>query len=147
MCRGEAPLTEDESPRVSLETTACQWHTVRLPDKVFGALSGHRCPCCRDMGYAWGSMPQQLSLQRLRALAPSLHPTLREPAAMRRREPEQFTLESLAAWTGVPPGRMQHYVEYGLIEPIQHAGSQGYLRSLRFQPHGDHVSRCFRLGH
>jgi DNA-binding transcriptional MerR regulator len=48
----------------------------------------------------------------------------RFPTTLCRTEPEQFTLERLAAWTGVPPGRMQHYMEYGLIEPTQHVGSQ-----------------------
>lgn len=48
----------------------------------------------------------------------------RLPTPLCRSEPEQCTLEHLAAWTGVPPGRLQHYVEYGLIEPTQHAGSQ-----------------------
>src|SRR4029434_5690892 len=39
-------------------------------------------------------------------------------------EPEQLTLEGLAACTGVHPTRIEYFVEYGLIEPITRTGTQ-----------------------
>ena len=48
----------------------------------------------------------------------------RAPIARRRLEPEQLTLESLAACTGVPPARLEYFVEYGLLEPIARTGTQ-----------------------
>ena len=51
-------------------------------------------------------------------------PEPRFPMTLCHREPESWTLERLAAWTGVPPERLQRYVEYGLIEPTPQAGSQ-----------------------
>ena len=48
----------------------------------------------------------------------------RLPIALCHREPEPWTLERLAARTGVPPERMQQYVDYGLMEPLPHAGAQ-----------------------
>ena len=41
-----------------------------------------------------------------------------------RLEPEQFTLEGLAACAGVHPARIEHFVEYGLIEPMARTGTQ-----------------------
>jgi DNA-binding transcriptional MerR regulator len=48
----------------------------------------------------------------------------RAPIARRRIEPEQLTLESLAAYAGVPPARLEYFVEYGLIEPVARQGPQ-----------------------
>src|SRR4029453_6773140 len=39
-------------------------------------------------------------------------------------EPEQLTLEGLAAWPGGAPGRIEYFVEYGLIEPSVRTGTQ-----------------------
>ncbi|MGH9938686.1 MAG: chaperone modulator CbpM [Blastocatellia bacterium] len=41
-----------------------------------------------------------------------------------RIEQEQLTLEGLAARTGLHPTLIERFVEYGLIEPAQRAGSQ-----------------------
>src|SRR4029453_10366220 len=41
-----------------------------------------------------------------------------------RLDPEQLTLEGLAACTGVQPALIRYCVEYGLIEPIAHTGTQ-----------------------
>src|SRR5215510_4563003 len=49
-----------------------------------------------------------------------------EPRALITRshiEPEQLTLESLAACTGVHPTRIAYFVEYGLIEPSTRTGT------------------------
>jgi DNA-binding transcriptional MerR regulator len=48
----------------------------------------------------------------------------RFPIILCRMEREQRTLEGLAACAGVHPELVQYYMEYGLIEPIQHAGIQ-----------------------
>jgi DNA-binding transcriptional MerR regulator len=48
----------------------------------------------------------------------------RAPLAPRRHEPEQLTLESLAACAGVSPARLEYFVEYGLIEPVARQGTQ-----------------------
>ena len=41
-----------------------------------------------------------------------------------RIEPEQLTLEGLAACAGVHPARIEYFVEYGLIEPRARTGTQ-----------------------
>jgi DNA-binding transcriptional MerR regulator len=41
-----------------------------------------------------------------------------------RIEPEQLTLEGLAACAGVHPARIAYFVEYGLLEPIARTGTQ-----------------------
>jgi DNA-binding transcriptional MerR regulator len=43
---------------------------------------------------------------------------------LRHIEPEQLTLESLAACAGVHPALITHFVEYGLLEPITRTGTQ-----------------------
>jgi len=48
----------------------------------------------------------------------------RSPITLYHTEREQFTLEGLAACTGVHPRLITCFVEYGLIEPIQPAGGQ-----------------------
>jgi DNA-binding transcriptional MerR regulator len=49
---------------------------------------------------------------------------LRAPIVLRRLEPEQLTLESLAAYTGVHPARIKYFVEFGLLEPRARTGTQ-----------------------
>jgi DNA-binding transcriptional MerR regulator len=46
------------------------------------------------------------------------------PMILRRIEPEQLTLESLAACVGVHPALITYFVEYGLLEPSTRAGTQ-----------------------
>jgi DNA-binding transcriptional MerR regulator len=46
------------------------------------------------------------------------------PMILRRIEPEQLTLESLAACAGVHPALITYFVEYGLLEPSTRAGTQ-----------------------
>jgi DNA-binding transcriptional MerR regulator len=46
------------------------------------------------------------------------------PITLCHKEPEQYTLERLAAWTGVPPERVHQYMDYGLMESLPHAGVQ-----------------------
>ena len=41
-----------------------------------------------------------------------------------RIEPEQLTLEGLAACAGVHPARIEYFVEYGLLEPLARTGTQ-----------------------
>ncbi len=41
-----------------------------------------------------------------------------------RIEPEQLTLEGLAACAGVHLARIEYFVEYGLLEPIARTGTQ-----------------------
>lgn len=41
-----------------------------------------------------------------------------------RIEPEQLTLEGLAACARVHPARIEYFVEYGLLEPIARTGTQ-----------------------
>ena len=41
-----------------------------------------------------------------------------------RLEPEQLTLEGLAACAGVHPALIRYFVEYGLLEPVAHTGTQ-----------------------
>ena len=41
-----------------------------------------------------------------------------------RIEPEQLTLEGLAACAGVHPARIEYFVEYGLLEPLVRTGTQ-----------------------
>jgi DNA-binding transcriptional MerR regulator len=43
---------------------------------------------------------------------------------LRRIEPEQLTLESLAACAGVHPTLITYFVEYGLLEPSTRTGPQ-----------------------
>jgi DNA-binding transcriptional MerR regulator len=52
---------------------------------------------------------------------------MREPRMQITRgclEPEQLTLEDLAACVGMPPARLAYFVEYGLLEPRARAGTQ-----------------------
>src|SRR5438874_12096858 len=49
---------------------------------------------------------------------------LRAPITLRRPEPEQLTLEGLAACAGVHPARIAYFVEYGLLEPSAGTGPQ-----------------------
>lgn len=52
---------------------------------------------------------------------------MREPHApitLYRTESEQLTLDGLAACARVHPALIQHFVEYGLIEPTARAGTQ-----------------------
>jgi DNA-binding transcriptional MerR regulator len=52
---------------------------------------------------------------------------MREPRAhiiRGRLEPEQFTLEGLAACAGVHPVLIENFVEYGLLEPVERRGTQ-----------------------
>ena len=52
---------------------------------------------------------------------------MREPRAhiiLGRTEPEQWTLEGLAACAGVHPALIEDFVEYGLLEPIARTGTQ-----------------------
>src|ERR1043166_6621556 len=48
----------------------------------------------------------------------------RGPITLSRTEPEQLTLDGLAACTGVHPALIQHFVEYGLLEPSARTGTQ-----------------------
>ena len=41
-----------------------------------------------------------------------------------RREPQQLTLDTLAARAGVHPALVEHFVELGLIEPIEWEGAR-----------------------
>ena len=41
-----------------------------------------------------------------------------------RIEPEQLTLEGLAACAGVHPTLIEYFVEYGLLEPLARTGTQ-----------------------
>lgn len=41
-----------------------------------------------------------------------------------RVESEHWTLESLAACTGIHPARIAYFVEYGLLEPSARTGTQ-----------------------
>jgi DNA-binding transcriptional MerR regulator len=41
-----------------------------------------------------------------------------------RSEPEQLTLEGLAACAGVHPTLIKYFVEYGLLEPSARTGTQ-----------------------
>ena len=49
---------------------------------------------------------------------------LHAPMTLRRIEPEQLTLESLAACAGVHPTLITYFVEYGLLEPSTRTGTQ-----------------------
>jgi DNA-binding transcriptional MerR regulator len=49
---------------------------------------------------------------------------LRAPITLYRPEPEQLTLEGLAACAGVHPARIAYFVEYGLLEPSARTGTQ-----------------------
>ena len=48
----------------------------------------------------------------------------RAPIILSRIEPEQLTLEGLAACAGVHPALIEYFVEYGLIEPVTRTGTQ-----------------------
>ena len=48
----------------------------------------------------------------------------RAPITLYQVEPEQLTLEGLAACAGMPPARIAYFVEYGLIEPKARRGTQ-----------------------
>ena len=48
----------------------------------------------------------------------------RAPIALRRTEPEQLTLNGLAACTGVHPALIEYFVDYGLLEPSTRTGTQ-----------------------
>ena len=43
---------------------------------------------------------------------------------LHRIEPEQLTLEGLAACAGVHPTLIEYFVEYGLLEPVARMGTQ-----------------------
>ena len=49
---------------------------------------------------------------------------LHAPMTLRRIEPEQLTLESLATCAGVHPALITYFVEYGLLEPSARMGTQ-----------------------
>jgi len=51
----------------------------------------------------------------------------RFPIILGRLEPEQFTLEGLAARVGVYPALLESFMAYGLIEPIERVGTQVLL--------------------
>ncbi len=44
-----------------------------------------------------------------------------------RIEPEQLTLEGLAACAGVHPAHIEYFVEYGLLEPTARIGTQWFF--------------------
>ena len=48
----------------------------------------------------------------------------RAPITLYRTEPEQLTLDSLAACAGVHPALIEYFVEYGLLEPSARTGTQ-----------------------
>ena len=48
----------------------------------------------------------------------------RAPLTLRRTEPEQLTLNGLAACTGVHPALIEYFVDYGLLEPSARTGTQ-----------------------
>jgi DNA-binding transcriptional MerR regulator len=48
----------------------------------------------------------------------------RAPIILSRTEPEQLTLNGLAACAGVHPALIEHFVEYGLLEPSARTGTQ-----------------------
>ena len=48
----------------------------------------------------------------------------RAPITLYRSEPEQLTLETLAAYAGVHPARIAYFVDYGLLEPSARTGTQ-----------------------
>ena len=48
----------------------------------------------------------------------------RAPLILSRTEPEQLTLDGLAACAGVEPALIVHFVEYGLLEPSARTGTQ-----------------------
>ena len=48
----------------------------------------------------------------------------RAPLTRSRTEPEQLTLERLAACTGVHPALIEYFVDYGLLEPSTRMGPQ-----------------------
>jgi len=43
---------------------------------------------------------------------------------LRRREPQQLTLDMLAARAGMHPALVQQFVEFGLIEPVEWQGAR-----------------------
>lgn len=49
---------------------------------------------------------------------------LRAPLTLCSTEPEQLTLNGLAACTGVHPALVEYFVEYGLLEPRARTGTQ-----------------------
>ena len=51
-------------------------------------------------------------------------PEPRAPITLYRTEPEQLTLDSLAACAGVHPALIEYFVEYGLLEPSARTGTQ-----------------------
>ena len=50
-----------------------------------------------------------------------------------RREPQQLTLDMLAARAGMHPALIQQFVEFGLIEPVELQGARSFsmLRPCR----------------
>ena len=48
----------------------------------------------------------------------------RAPITLYHVEPEQLTLEDLAACAGLPPARLAYFVEYGLLDPSARTGTQ-----------------------
>src|SRR5262245_18120955 len=49
---------------------------------------------------------------------------LHAPMTVRRIEPDQLTIESLAACARVHPALIAYFVEYGLLEPSARMGTQ-----------------------
>jgi DNA-binding transcriptional MerR regulator len=43
---------------------------------------------------------------------------------LRRREPQELTLDMLAARVGMHPALVQQFVEFGLIEPVEWQGAR-----------------------
>ena len=43
---------------------------------------------------------------------------------LRRREPQELTLDMLAARAGMHPALVQQFVEFGLIEPVEWQGAR-----------------------
>ncbi len=48
-----------------------------------------------------------------------------------RREPQQLTLETLAARAGMHPALVERFVEFGLIEPVEWEGATIAFRCFR----------------
>src|SRR3977135_2574719 len=48
----------------------------------------------------------------------------RAPLTLGHTEPEQLTLDDLAACTGVHPALIEYFVDYGLLEPSTRTGTQ-----------------------
>ena len=51
----------------------------------------------------------------------------RAPLTLSRTEPEQLTLDGLAACTGVHPALITYFVGYGLLKPSARTGTQWFF--------------------